>query len=107
MSAKNHDDELVTIAIVDRATMAEVMGMTVAPEFKIPAQSSKPVAADTYAKQVRQINAKLDVLRVFAGSRLDAIDPEEINWGHVGDLASVIASLDELLMQTDEIAGKK
>lgn len=37
MSAKNHDDDLVTIAIVDRATMAEVSEMTEAPEFKIPA----------------------------------------------------------------------
>lgn len=66
----------------------------------------EPKAADAYTKQVMQINAKLDALCGFAESRFDALSPEEINWGHVGDLASVIASLDELLMKTDEIAGK-
>lgn len=36
MSTADHDDELVTIAIVDRATMAQIPERTTAPEFKIP-----------------------------------------------------------------------
>ena len=53
-------------------------------------------AIDAYLERYAAISAKLERLQDLADEHFGH-DPENINWGHVGDLGRVDAGLNELL----------
>lgn len=57
---------------------------------------AKPTALDAYLSRTATIHAKLERLQQLANDHFGH-GPDEINWGHVGDLGRVEAGLDELL----------
>lgn len=65
--------------------------------------SIKSEPSEAYAKQVTLMLDKLTELRKFADSRFDALSPNKINWGHVGDLSRVISSLNDALAEAEDI----
>ena len=61
-----------------------------------PPMNAKPTALDAYLARTAAIHAKLERLQQLADDHFGH-DPDEIHWGHVGDLGRVVAGLDELL----------
>jgi len=53
-------------------------------------------ALNAFIGRIVEINEKVETLRWFADNHME-IDPEEVNWGHVGSAAHVVELLDEII----------
>ena len=53
-------------------------------------------ATERFVATIGEINAALEALRTATADHFD-LDPDEINWGHVGDARRVLAGLNEIL----------
>jgi len=54
-------------------------------------------ALDAYIAAQREAHALIDELHILVSKHQDAISPEEVHWGHVGDIRSIIMSLKAIL----------
>lgn len=61
-------------------------------------EAQHEAAADTYIALQAKAAAQLEAISVALEAHQDGIDPEQVNWGHVGDLKHAI----ELLEQIEE-----
>lgn len=58
--------------------------------------NTKQTAIDAYLAKAAAIQAKLAQLQQLADDHFGH-DADNINWGHVGDLARIEAALDEII----------
>ena len=63
----------------------------------MPAKTSKQTAAERYAAQRIAIEEAIAQLRQRLDNHMDCINPDTVNWGHVGDLNYVMDSLNEIV----------
>ena len=63
----------------------------------MPAKTSKLTAAEMYGARRIAIDEAIDQLRQRLDNHMDCINPDTVNWGHVGDLNYVMDSLDEII----------
>jgi hypothetical protein len=65
-------------------------------------ESQHEAAADAYIALQAKAAAKIEAISAALETHQDNIDPERVNWGHVGDLSHAM----ELLEQVEEwLAG--
>ena len=62
---------------------------------------SNTAALDAYIAAQQQARALLEVLTAQLDAHQDRVAPEEIHWGHVGDMQRFIASLQEMVTNED------
>lgn len=55
----------------------------------------KKTAQDSFIKTLAEINDRLDELKAYADDHM-GVDPDSINWGHVGFAQDFLAALTEL-----------
>lgn len=55
-----------------------------------------PVAIDAFVRHITEARARLDVLQGFLGDHM-GVDPDGVNWGHVGTAAAANGALIELM----------
>ena len=58
--------------------------------------TNQPTALDTYLQRLPMILDKIEALRQLAADHFGH-HPDDIHWGHVGDLGRVDQALDDLL----------
>ena len=59
--------------------------------------TTKPTAAEAYARAALRINEQLEELDRMAEALHDK-DPNAVNWGHVGDLERIQESLNAAIL---------
>lgn len=67
------------------------------------AMTTQPTATDAYLQRLPTILDKVEALQQLADDHFGH-DPDDINWGHVGDLGRVDQALDDLLAIFDHQA---
>lgn len=58
----------------------------------------KKTAQDSFIGIITEINDRLDELKTYAEDHM-GVDPDSINWGHVGNAQQLLAALTELTDQ--------
>jgi len=61
-------------------------------------EAQHEAAADAYVALQAKAAAQIEAISAALEAHQDSIDPERVNWGHVGDLSRAI----ELLEQVEE-----
>lgn len=59
--------------------------------------TTKPTAAEAYARAALRINEQLEALDRMAEALHDT-DPNAVNWGHVGDLERIQDALNAAIL---------
>jgi len=59
-------------------------------------ERTKEKAVDAFVDRVHEIRELLDIIRAAADEHFE-VDPENVNWGHVGNVAHIASELRDVV----------